>query len=152
MNERGKVAETSTRTEATMKGIIHSSTTKTTEQPKETPLMVYNKASRTMEIVGQDIKESGSSSHSEEETVVAIGGGAKLFPDKGSNHDHDHEDQQQCLLEGVHDSAKKAVNEVVEGLDETGEAVERIEDRWGERKQAEERSSETWKSDAFDFQ
>ena len=147
---RGKVVETNTRTEATMKGIIH--TTKTTEQPKETPVMVYNKASRTMEMVGQDIEERGSSSHSEEETVVAIGGGAQLFPDKGGNHHHDHEDQQQSLLEGVRDSAKKVVNEVVEGMDEAGEAVERIEDRWGERKQAEERSSETWKSDAFDFQ
>ena len=146
---QGKVVETNTRTEATMKGIIHSSITKTTEQPKGVPVMVYNKARRSMEMVNQDIEERGSLSHSEEETVVAIGGGAQLFPGKGG--DHDHEDRQS-LLEGVRDSAKKAVNEVVEGLDEAREGVERIEDRWGERKQAEERSSETWKSDAFEFQ
>ena len=145
---QGKVVEeTNTRTEATMKGIIHSSTTKTTEQPKGTPVMVYKKASRSMEIVNHDIEGRDSSSHSEEETVVAIGGGAQLFPGKGGD---DHEDQQS-LLEGVRESAKKAVNEVVEGLDEAGEAIERLEDRWGERKQAEERSSETWKSDAFEF-
>ena len=144
--------ETNTRTEATMKGIIHSSTTKTTtEQPKGTPVMVYNKASRSMEIVNHDIEERDSSSHtSEEETVVAIGGGAQLFPGKGGNHDHD-EGQQQSLLEDVRDSAKKAVKEVVEGLDEAGETVERIEDRCGEREQVEERSSETWKSDAFEL-
>ena len=149
---QGKVVETNTRTEATMKGIIHSSTTKTTtEQPRGTPVMVYNKASQSMEIVNQDIEERDSSSHSSEEgTVVAIGGGAQLFSGKGGNHDH--EDQEQSLLEGVRDSAKKAVNEVVEGLDEAGESIERIEDRWEGRKQVEERSSETWKSDAFDFQ
>jgi hypothetical protein len=146
-----KVVETNTTTEATTKGIILSSTTKTTEQPKGTPVMVYNKASQSMEIIDHDIEEGASSSHSSEEgTVVAIGGGAQLFPDKGGNHDH--EDQQQRLLEGVRDGAKKAVNEVVEGLDETEEAFERIEDRWEGRKQAEERSSETWKSDAFEFE
>ena len=146
---QGKVVGTNTRTEATMKGIIHSSTTKTTEQPKATPVMVYNKASRSMKIVNHDIEERGSSSHSEDETVVAVGGGAQLFPGKGG--DPDHEDQQS-LLESVRDSAKKVVNEVVEGLDEAGEAIERIEDRWEGRKKAEERSSETWKSDAFEFQ
>ena len=145
---QGKVVEeTNTRTEATMKGIVHSSNTKTTEQPKGTPVMVYNKASRSMEIVNHDIEGRDSSSHSEE-TVVAIGGGAQLFPGKGGNG---HEGQQG-LLEGVRKSAKKAVNEVAEGLDEAGEAIERLEDRWGERKQAEKRSSETWKSDAFEFQ
>ena len=145
---QGKVVEeTNTRTEATMKGIVHSSNTKTTEQPKGTPVMVYNKASRSMEIVNHDIEGRDSSSHSEE-TVVAIGGGAQLFPGKGGNG---HEGQQG-LLEGVRESAKKAVNEVAEGLDEAGEAIERLEDRWGERKQAEKRSSETWKSDAFEFQ
>jgi hypothetical protein len=142
---KGKVVETDTRTEATMKGIIHSSTTKTTEQPKGTLAMVYNKVRRSMET------EGGSSSHGEEETVFAIGGGAQLFPGKGSGNGHD-EDQQQSLLEGVRDSAKKVVNEVVEGLDEAGEAIEGIEDRWEGRKEAEERSSETWKSDAFEFQ
>lgn len=139
---QGNVVETSTRTEATMKGIIHSSTTKTTEQPRETPVMVYNKANRSMEIVNQDIEGSHAG---EEETVVAIGGGAQLFPGKGG-------DQQQSLLENVRESAKKAVNEVVEGLDESGETIGRIEDRWEGRKQVEERSLETWKSDAFQFQ
>ena len=138
-----EVVETNTRTEATMKGIIHSSTTKTTEQPKATPVMVYNKASRSMEIVNQEIEGRDPSSHSEEETVVAIGGGAQLFPGKGGN---DHEDQQSLLV-GIRESAKKAVNGVVE----EGEAVERIEDRWRQRKQAEKRSSETWKSGAFEF-
>jgi hypothetical protein len=145
---QGKVVETNTRTEATMKGIIHSSTTKTTEQPKGTPVMVYNKANRSMEIVNHDIEGRESSSHSEEETVVAIGGGVQLFP--GKDHHEDHEDQQQSLLEDVRESAKKAVNEVVEGMDEA--AIERVEDRWGERKQAEKRTSESWKSDAFEFQ
>ena len=56
--------ETNTRTDVTMKGIIHSSTTKTTEQPKGTPEMTV------------------SGSTEEEETVVAVGGGAQLFPGK----------------------------------------------------------------------
>jgi Protein of unknown function (DUF4449) len=59
----GEQVETNTRTDVTMKGIIHSSTTKTTEQPKGTPEMTV----------------SGST---EEETVVAVGGGAQLFPGK----------------------------------------------------------------------
>ena len=150
-DEQGRVVETNTRTEATMKGIIHSSTTKTTEQPKRTPVMVYDKTSRSIGIANRDIKERSPSSHtSEEETVVAIGGGAQLFPGKGGNHDD--EDQHQSLLEDVRDGAKKAVNEVVEGLDEAGESIERIEDRWEGRKQVEMRSEETWKSDAFEFQ
>ena len=136
-----------TRTDVTMKGIVYSSTIKTTEQPKGTPVMVYNKASRSMEIVSptlDDVEGGDSSSqpHSEEETVVAIGGGAQLFPGK------DHEDQH----EGAYDSAKKAVNRVSEGLNEAGEGIERIEDRWGKRKKVEKSSRETWKSKAFDFQ
>jgi len=129
--------ETNTRTDATMKGIIHSSTTKTTEQPKETPVMMYNKASRSMEVVGQ---ASSQPHDSEEEIVVAIGGGPQLFPDKAGN----------SLLEDVRDSAKKAVNKVVGGLNEVGEGIERVEDRWGKRKTAERKSTrQTWKSDAF---
>ena len=131
---RGKVVETNTKTDATMKGIIHSSTTKTTEQPKGTPVMMYNKDSRSMEVVGQT---SSQPHDSEEEIVVAIGGGPQLFPDKGG----------KSLLEDVRDSAKKAVNEVVGGLKEVGEGIERVEDRWGKRKTAEKKS--TWKSDAF---
>jgi hypothetical protein len=136
---RGKVVETNTKTDATMKGIIHSSTTKTTEQPKGTPVMVYDKASRSMEVVGQ---ASSQPHDTEEETVVAIGGGPQLFPDKGGNN-------QQSLLEDVRDIAKKTANEVAGGLNEVGEGIERVEDRWGKRKTAEKRLA-TWKSDAFD--
>ena len=116
----GQEVETNTRTDATMKGIIHSSITKTTEQPKRIPVMEYNRASGSMGI------------DSEEETVVAIGGGAQLFPDKGGN-------DQQSLLEGVRDRAQETVNAVVEA----GEGI------WGKTRKPEK---ETWKSDAFDLQ
>ena len=45
---QGKAVETNTGTETTTKGNIHCSTTKTTEQPKGAPVMVYNKANGLM--------------------------------------------------------------------------------------------------------
>ncbi|KAF8157043.1 hypothetical protein B0H34DRAFT_859634 [Crassisporium funariophilum] len=149
--------ETTTRTDATMKGLIYTSSTSTTtaEQPRGSPAMMYNKATRSMERVDLTLEaiageSSASSQHQDEdETVVAVGGGAQLFPGKGGPYGEDGE--RQGLLEGIRDGVKKAVDGAVQGLNEGEEVVDRVENRWGKSKKAEERSTETWKSKAFDF-
>ncbi|KAF8799742.1 hypothetical protein BYT27DRAFT_7119732 [Phlegmacium glaucopus] len=130
---QGELAKTETRTDVTMKGMMYSSTT--TEQPGGTPAMVYNKASGSMEMVSPTLDEMEGTSQPHDETVVAIGGGAQLFPGKDRGDQHSQ-------FEGDRGSNAD------EGLNKAGEG---IQDRWGKRKKAEKRSTETWKSDAFDF-
>ncbi|KAF8970194.1 hypothetical protein BDZ97DRAFT_1792384 [Flammula alnicola] len=134
--------ETTTRMDATTKGVVYTSTT--TEQPLGTPAMVYNESTDTME-------RGAPQPESQEETVIAVGGGAQLFPGKAGPYGATDQGEERGILEQVRDTTNEGVNAAIRGLQEGSEAVENMEGRWDERSKEERRSKKTWKSKAFDF-
>ena len=165
--------ETQTSAEATSKGVIFTNTTtttttNTTEQPDSTPAMVYDKPTGsmrtvdlTMEAIGTRVPLPPQQNVEEEETVVAIGGGAQLFPGKPGPFGESKCDGggfSAGIADDIRDGAKKAVNGVVEGVQSGNNVVESVEERWRERGKQENvprnsrtRRKRTWRSDAFDF-
>jgi len=140
--------ETQTSAEATSKGVIFTNTTTTTttntiEQPDSTPAMVYDKpmgtmrtVDLTMEGIGTPLPLSSQQNVEEEETVVAIGGDAQLFPGKPGPFGESKSDGggfSAGIIDGIRDGAKKAVNGVVEGVQSGNSVVESVEGRWRER-------------------
>jgi hypothetical protein len=163
-------AETQTSAEATRKGVIFTNTTTTTttttaEQPHSTPAMVYDKPTGSMRTVDFTIEAVGTplplppqQDVEEEETVVAIGGGAQLFPGKPGpfGESSDGGTFTAGVVDGIRDGAKKAMNEIVEGVQRSNVLVESVEERRRERGKKESDSSNSrrkrkWRSDAFDF-
>lgn len=158
--------ETQTSAEATSKGVIFTNTTTTTtkntaEQPHSTPAIVYDKPTGsmravdlTMEAVGTPLPLPPQQDVEEEETVVAIGGSAQLFPGKPGPFGGSSEGGtfSEGVVDGIRDGAKKAMNEIVEGVQRGSGVVESVEERWRERGKKENDSGKrTWRSDAFDF-
>ena len=163
--------ETQTSAEATTKGVIFTNTTtkttkNTTEQPSSTSAMVYDKPTGsmkavdlTMEAIGTPLPLPPQQDVEEEEMVVAIGGGAQLFPGKPGPFGESSSDEgafSGSVVDGIRDGAKKAVNGVVEGVQRGKGIVESVEERRLERGKKENNSGSskrkrTWRSDAFNF-
>jgi hypothetical protein len=158
--------ETQTSAEATTQGVIFTNTTtktttNTTEQPDSIPAMVYDKPTGSMKTVDLTTEVIGTPPQQdveEEEMVVAIGGGAQLFPGKPGPFGESSSDEAFSggIVDGIRDGAKKAVNGVVEGVQRGKGVVENVEERRRERGKKENDSSgsrtkRTWRSDAFDF-
>jgi len=157
----GYGSETTTGLQASMKGVVYTSKTKTTvtngatdDQSHKQPPMVYRKSTGSMERVDFMSDEEYNTPLEEfDETVVAVGGGAQLFPSKvgpyGATSDGD--EGHQGLLKSVRNGVEQAVEGATSSAKQGAEVVDRAEHRWGERREAEQKSKRTWKSEAFDF-
>ncbi|KIM42392.1 hypothetical protein M413DRAFT_10535 [Hebeloma cylindrosporum] len=164
--------QTSTSAEATSKGVIFTNTTTTTttdtkeQQAHSTSAMVFDKPTGsmrtvdlTMEAIGTPLPLPPQQEVEEEEIVVAIGGGAQLFPGKPGPFGESSKDGgafSAGVVGGMKDGAKRAVNGVVEGVHMGKDVVESVEERLRERGKKERhpgdsRRKRTWISDAFDF-
>ncbi|KAJ7660071.1 hypothetical protein B0H17DRAFT_336338 [Mycena rosella] len=131
--EPGLTVETQTHTEPTLTGIVYTTTT---------------------------LPDDPSASSPPEQTVLAVGGGAQLFPNKGGPYGVNE------VTAG--DVAREAVNEIQGAVDrsvgKTREVVGAVEDESlrirGDIERAEERKLDRerlessrggWRSEAFDF-
>jgi hypothetical protein len=164
---------TQTSAEATTKGVIFTNTTTTTtnatDQRHSTPAVVYDKPTGSMQIVDLTMEASGTpllplpqQNVEEEETIVAIGAGAQLFPGKAGPYGGSNGDEERLasgssgdVVHDIYNGTKKAVNGVVEGVQMGKGVVEGAEERGQERaKKGPENGpggSRTWRSDAFNF-
>jgi hypothetical protein len=115
-------------TEATLKGIVHTTVT----QPSPTS------------------SKSGTPS----ETVIAVGGGAQIFPGKGGPYGENGPDSIVTAVEHVVDEVVEASSEATKALKskavEVRKDLERAEVRKETRKRVERRKS-GWRSHAFDL-
>lgn len=130
--------ETHARTEATLKGIVYTTTT-TVVQPGEA-----DSSQPSQQEGGQEQTESS----------VAIGVGAQLFPDKAGAYDEaDEEPILEQAIQGVVDMAvevEEVAEDVVEGAVNLRREIEDAEERREEVKKAESRRG-GWRSRAFDL-
>ncbi|KAJ6499679.1 hypothetical protein C8R47DRAFT_295418 [Mycena vitilis] len=130
VESRGSASSVETHIEPTFKGVIHTTTT---------------------------LPEGSSAT---EETVLAIGGGAQLFPHKGGPYDEEEVtagDVAREAVDEVQDAVTKSVGKTREVADAAGEEAVRIR---GDLERAEERKRDResferdrggWKSRAFDL-
>jgi Family of unknown function (DUF5923) len=132
--------EFETHTRVTMKGLVHTST-------------------RADVVHDQGMSAEHEHVQEEDETVVAIGAGAQLFPDQAGAYDEDNtRPTSEVVVEEVVERVRVVVNgtrEVVEGVAEVREEVERAERRRRQRVRFEGIHSENdeggWRSSAFDL-
>ncbi|KAJ7627634.1 hypothetical protein DFH06DRAFT_1007090 [Mycena polygramma] len=126
----GSASSVETHIEPTFKGVIHTTTT---------------------------LPEDSSAT---EETVLAIGGGAQLFPHKGGPYDEEEVtagDVAREAVDEVQEAVNKSVGKTREVADAAGEEAVRIRgdlERAEERKRDRERFERDrggWKSHAFDL-
>jgi hypothetical protein len=124
-----------TTTTATLKGIMHT-------------------------IVTQ-VEPFGNSVHlpTPEETVIAVGGGAQMFPHKGGPYDEGRSGAEpggiaDNLVDGmaeVADAVGRTTSEVVEAAVDAREEIARAEERKAQRESV-EIQRRGWRSEAFDLQ
>ncbi|KAF5318449.1 hypothetical protein D9619_010687 [Psilocybe cf. subviscida] len=138
----------------TKKGLIVTSQSTTIEQPKGIPAMVYHPSTRNFETVDLPVTAIGGERTEVigEETVIAVGDGAQLFPGKGGAYGATGETDERGFVDHVAENVEGMVhgasNTVKIGVD----VVEDVQDRFKERAQKESRTkAKTWKSKAFDF-
>ncbi|KAJ7275091.1 hypothetical protein C8J57DRAFT_1714793 [Mycena rebaudengoi] len=127
-----------THTTPTLKGIIHTTTT----------------------IPDATASSSSRAPQESETTVLAVGGGAQLFPNKGGPYGVDEVtvgDVAHEVVEEVQETLERSVNKTQEIVETVGEEsvrirddLERAEERKNEREQL-ERRRKGWRSHAFDF-
>ncbi|KAF9564543.1 hypothetical protein CPC08DRAFT_705282 [Agrocybe pediades] len=162
-DERVEVV-TRSNVQSTSKGLIYKNvtTTKTAEEvePSGIPAMYFNPTTNTMEPVSLTMEDVDAEYQAprveveEEETVVAVGGGAQLFPGKAGAYGVDHEetDERTRLLDTVKQTAREAVEEAKDGVKRGVDVVEEAGKRWEERNKMEVKDNKkTWRSDAFNF-
>jgi len=160
----------------TKKGVVVSSTETAvrTEQPAASPAMTsrLTMGHEQMETVNLTMEGVGTVPWTrpvrpgeaplpvkkvdvEEETIVAVGGGAQLFPGKGGPYDggasttEEHGNDKGLVGLGV-ESVKKGVEGVKRGLDIGVEAAGKM-NRFAEGVQKPGDRSEGWRSNVFDF-
>jgi hypothetical protein len=154
--ERVDGLKTTTRVDATLKGVVYTSTT-AQHQPTATPPMAYDRSSKKVNATaprggkGRQGLEDDSEVDAYE-TVVAVGGGPQLFPGKGGPYGARNDDaasggndeERQGLIEGLKRLADDAVDGVRRGREVVGEAGA----HWDKRKQVEAQGN-GWRSEAF---
>jgi hypothetical protein len=121
-----------------LKGIIHTTTT----------------------IPDATASSSSRAPQESETTVLAVGGGAQLFPNKGGPYGVDEVtvgDVAHEVVEEVQETLERSVDKTQEIVETVGEEsvrirddLERAEERKNEREQL-ERRRKGWRSHAFDF-
>ncbi|RDB27511.1 Uncharacterized protein C32A11.02c [Hypsizygus marmoreus] len=140
--------ETLTSTKATMKGIVHTTTTiprsDAEDQVTEASASSSSPSSPLPPVQGQT------------ETSIAVGGGAMLFPDKAGAYAGD-DSSDPPVVDEVLEGVRGAVGNVEDVVESGVESAVRMR---GEMEQAEERHEERmevegrrvgWRSRAFDF-
>ena len=156
--ERVDGLKTTTHVDATLKGVVYTSTT-AQQQPTATPPMVYDRSSEEVDAPaprgGKGRQEVGEDSEADAyETVVAVGGGPQLFPGKGGPYGARNDDaagggndeERQGLVEGLKCLAHDAVDGVRRGREVVGEAGA----QWDERRKVEAQGN-GWRSEAFNI-
>jgi len=126
--------KTTTRVDATLKGVIYTSTT-AQQQPTATPPMAYDRSNKEVNAPapggGNGRQElEGDSEVDAYETVVAVGGGSQLFPGKGGPYGARNDDaasgkndeERQGLIEGLKRLADDADDRVRWRREVIGEA------------------------------
>ena len=125
---QGDVPLVTSHTDATLKGIVH--TTVTQPSPKS------------------------SKPGTPTETVIAVGGGAQMFPGKGGPYGENGPDSMVTVVKNVVDGIVGTSSEATKALKENAvkvrEDLERAEVRKEERKRVERRKS-GWRSRVFDL-
>lgn len=162
-NEDGRVdVQTKSNVETTSKGFIYKNvvTTKIADEvePAGIPATYFNPITNTMEPVNlsmADIDSEYRAPHTEtdeEETVIAVGGGAQLFPGKPGAYgvDHEESDETTGLLDTMKQNTAKAIDNAKDSVSKGVDVVESAGQRWEERNKKEQ-TKKTWKSDAFNF-
>ncbi|KIJ99748.1 hypothetical protein K443DRAFT_8149 [Laccaria amethystina LaAM-08-1] len=154
--ERVDGLKTTTRVDATLKGVVYTSTT-AQQQPTATPPMAYDRSSKKVNATaprggkGRQGLEDDSEVDAYE-AVVAVGDGPQLFPGKGGPYGARNDDaasggndeERQGLIEGLKRLADDAVDGVRRGREVVGDAGA----YWDKRMQVEAQGN-GWRSEAF---
>jgi hypothetical protein len=138
-------------------------------EEEETPLVESNTTATLKGIVYTTTTQphpSSSSPATPSETVLAVGAGTQLFPNKGGPHNEPYSasspwttaaelaretmDEMGEAVEAVGDAAKGVADEVVDAAVKAREDVEGAKERFEER-ECVERGRKGWESSVFDL-